>query len=324
MFASIRTGLLLGLRWPLVLLSIWGLQLLLAVPAAVAMGSELARSFGGTLAEDRMLEGFDSNWYAEFSESARGLVASFRPSLIKGGPFFQNLEQWLDGTLFGVFPGLLGVAGAFAAIWLFFLGGLLPRYTAAVSRGATTTETDTVTKIPTGPAAVIRDGGRFFFRFVRLLSISTPLYYLIYRLHGWFYEGIEERTRDSTVEGSVLMWTLAALAAVALLLTLVHLIFTYAKIATVKDDRRSMFLAAGRGALFVLKNPTTTLTLHISYAVVAFILLLLYHTLAPGVGQSTWLGVGIAFAVSQAFLILKLYLRLSRLAAETALYCSRS
>ena len=39
------------------------------------------------------------------------------------------------------------------------------------------------------------------------------------------------------------------------LLTLIHMVFGYAKVATVVEDRRSMILAAFRGALFVVRHP---------------------------------------------------------------------
>ena len=88
------------------------------------------------------------------------------------------------------------------------------------------------------------------------------------------------------------------------------------------EGRRSMLLAALRGVGFVIANPGRTLGLYYGVALVGALALAVYSLLAPGVGQSSWVGVLFAFVVGQLFLIVKLILRLALLGGETALYRS--
>ena len=76
----------------------------------------------------------------------------------------------------------------------------------------------------------------------------------------------------------------------AILLTVVHVCFTYAKAATVVDDRRSMLLAAIRGVAFVVAHPFRTFGVYLAPAIVSVVLLVLYGLMAPGGGQTTRVG----------------------------------
>ncbi len=303
---AFRSGLFLGSRWPLMVLALWLAQLAIALPAAFVVGHRLAGSIEGTLAEDRLLEGFDTAWFGEFEDEARGVARTFHPSLISGGAFFLNLERWLSGELWEGTPAIVGAGLVWAAVWTFLLGGVLGRFVRA--------------RTGAKRAPFLRDSARWFVRFARLALISAPLYYLVYRLSDWMLRGLAERLRDGIVEGAALLWTLGAVAIVALALTAVHCSFTYAKIGAVLDDRRSMFLAALRGAAFVALNPWRTLSLHAAFFGIGFVAVFLYHALSPGVGQTTWTGIVAVFAGAQVFLIFRLWLRLSCLGAETALF----
>jgi hypothetical protein len=106
----------------------------------------------------------------------------------------------------------------------------------------------------------------------------------------------------------------------ALLLTLIHACFGFAKVAAVVDDRRSMLLAAVRGVVFFFKHPLQTAGLYYGFLLISGLLLAGYALVAPGPEQTDWRSVGWALVWGQLFLILKMYVRLSLLAGQTALY----
>ena len=171
-----------------------------------------------------------------------------------------------------------------------------------------------------GAGTFFRNGGRFFFRFFRLAALAAALYAAIYVVQQHWAEQLLEKTRDVTSELGVLGRYLTVWVPVALLLVLVRVIFDYAKIATVVDDRRSMLFAALRGAGFVVLYPLKTLGLCFAWLVVGTFALAVYIFLAPGAGVSTPATVAIAFAIGQAFLMSRLLMRLSLLAGQTELY----
>jgi hypothetical protein len=162
--------------------------------------------------------------------------------------------------------------------------------------------------------------GRYFFRLVRLALLSGLLYLGIYALNRWLFERLEQWTRDAANESTVLAWSLAAYLLTALLLTLVQMSFDYAKIGTVAEDRRGMLLAALRGVGFVLYRPVKTFGVYYALLAASALTIALYALVAPGAGQTTAVGVVLAFAVGQAFIVVKLVLRLTRLGAQAAVY----
>ncbi len=302
-------GLGSALSAPGLLAWLWLANLLVALPAAVVVMAALEKSIGPSLVHENLRTGFDPGWFAEFEGEAEGIAATFTPAAVLGaGGFLKNLDAWLSGRLFELFPGALALGALYALIWACLLGGVLERF------------------CQLGSAYPLRrflaDGGEYFLRFLRLAVLSGVLYYLIYRLARWLFRRLEDLTRDATSETVILAWVLGASALVALCLTVVRMAFDYAKIATVLEKRRSMLGAALAGFRFVLARPLRTLGLVLGFAILGALALGLYAVLAPGAGQASAGAVLLAFLAGQALLVLKLLLRLSLLAGEMALYRS--
>jgi hypothetical protein len=291
---------------PSLVLWLWLANLVVAIPFAVAMAGSIEDSIGASLVQQNLRDGFDMGWYGEFDAQAKGVEKTFSPSLVGAGAFLDNIEAWLNGRLFEALPAMVALGCLYALLWALFLGGILHRY--ADGRGLfRLTE-------------LFSHGGEFFFRFVRLAVLSGFLYFLVYRFASWLFGRIEEATRDVTVETTVLSYVVAASLLVAALLTCINMAFDYAKIATYKENRRSMTLAAIRGFRLVLGNFGRTTLLYYGLGVFGLVLLGAYYVVAPGPGQASVPSVVVAFFVGQAYLIAKLTLRLTFYAGQMALY----
>jgi hypothetical protein len=309
-FTAMRQGLRRALRSPFILLWLWLLNAVVALPAAVWIAGSLHESIGESRVAENLRTGFDLQWYGEYKAQAAAVETSFSPTVNRAGAFLDNLEGWLSGRLFTNVPELVVLGAIYALLWALMLGGVLARYTAPDdNRGA---------------GAFFRNGGRFFFRFFRLAVLAAASYAAIYLAQHHWSERLVETTRDITAELGVLGRYLTVWVPVALLLVLVRVIFDYAKIATVVDDRRSMLLAALRGAGFVVLHPLRTLGLCFAWLVVGALVLTVYAFVAPGASVATPATVAIAFAIGQAFLMSRLLIRLSLLAGETELYRAHS
>jgi hypothetical protein len=270
------------------------------------MAGSIEESIGASLVHQNLRDGFDMGWYGEFDARAKGVEKTLSPSLVGAGAFFDNIEAWLSGRLFEMLPALVALGVVYALFWALFLGGILHRYTDR--RGLFRL------------SELFSQGGEFFFRFVRLAVLSGFLYYLVYRFAGWLFGRIEDAMRDVTVEKTVLGYVVAAALLVALLLTFIHMAFDYAKIATYKENRRSMMLAAIKGFRLVLGNLGRTTILYYSLGFFGLLLLGVYHVIAPGPGQASVPSVVFAFLIGQAYLIARLMLRLTFYAGQMALY----
>lgn len=293
---------------PTLVLWLWLVSFLVATPLAISMASSIEGSIDGSLVHQSLREGLDMGWFGEFEARAKGLEKTFSPSVVGAGPFFDNLEAWLNGKLFEMLPALVAVGCVYALVWAFFLGGILHRY----GNGREVFR----------PSDFFARGAEFFFRFARLAVLSGLLYYLVYRFAAWLFSRIEDHVRDVTVEREVLGYVLAGSVLIAFLLTLVHMAFDYAKIATFKENRRSMILAAFKGFRLVLGNFGRAALLYYGLALAGLLLLGLYHSVAPGAGQATASSVVFAFLVGQAYLVARLVLRLTVYAGQMALYDS--
>jgi hypothetical protein len=307
-FQAITAGLRRTLRSPGVVLLLWLVNVAAAAPAAWIVTVAIRDSVGSSLVHENLRSGFDMGWYGQYTAYAEGLERTFTPAVLGIGAFLENLEAWVTGGLFTGHASLVALGVAYAIVWALLLGGVVDRY-------ANPDEAR-------GVARFFRSGGRYFFRFLRLALLSGVLYALIYWFHRWLYGVIGEHVRDVTAERVVLAYALGAVFATAILLTFVHLGFTYAKVATVTEDRRSMLLAALRGVTFVVAHPVRTLGIYLGFAVVSILLLVAYGFVGPGIGQADRIAVIVAFAASQLFLIVRLALRLSALGGAAALYRS--
>ena len=286
--------------------SLWFVSFLVALPAAWAMGALLKESIGASLVHEKLRDGFDLDWYWLFVEEGSGIAASFSPGIVGAGAFFENLEGWISGTLFGGFPGLVALGVLYSLLWAFLLGGVLERL-ARPERALTITE-------------FVRAGGTYFQRFVLLAILTAVPYLLIYICSRWLYDRLEFLTRDVTHEWTIFALSLLVLAVTALLLVLVHIAGDYAKISTVVEGRRNMLQALGRGFRFLFSHPVRTLGIYCALALLWVAILLVYTYIAPGSGQSTLIGVVFAFLAGQLVLFSRLVVRLALLGGQTALF----
>lgn len=295
---------------PGLVLVLFAVNLAVAFPAALVMSHSIEESIGASLVHQKLRDGFDSGWYGEFDARTNGLEDTFGPTLVGAGAFFDNIESWLNGNLFESYPGILGLGILYAVLWTFFLGGILQRYS----------ERAGIFRL----SEFLSHGATFFFRFMRLALLSAAPYYGIYRLAGWLFSQVESATRDVTAEEIVLGYVVAGTLVVVVLLTFVNMAFDYAKIATLKENRNSMLLATVRGFGFVLGHFGKTVSLYYGIGLVGLALLGAYQVMAPGAGQSTLAPVVVAFLVGQAYLLIKLVLRLTFYASELALFESET
>ena len=297
MLKGIFVGLWRAVSSPGMVLCLWLANVVVALPAAVILSESLESSIGSSLVHEELAAGFDMDWYGEFQRGAGGLEATFTPTVVGAGAFYNNIEGWLYGGLFQLFPGVVALGVIYALLWALFVGGILDRFS---NSGLFTL------------SRFFSAGGRFFFRFLRLAVLAGVFYYLVYQLAGWLFGRIEFWTRDVTVERTVLMYVLLGTAVVVFLLTLINAAFDYAKIATFVEDRRSMLLAALRGIRFrpfQIPPRRSASTTHSAWW--EFSSSDSTRFVAPGAAQSTVTGVVLAFLIGQAYLVAKLMLRLA-------------
>jgi hypothetical protein len=194
-------------------------------------------------------------------------------------------------------------------LWLFLAGGILDRY----ARARATRSYEFFTAC-----------GVYFGRFLRMAPFIAVVYYALFAVvHPLLFERVYvELTRDVTVERTAFFIRLVLYAVFGALLAVVSVVFDYAKVRAVVEDRRSMIGAMAAGARFARRNATAVVALYVTTGCLFVAVLAIYAIAAPG-ASSTGAGVWIGLLIGQLYLLGRLWIRLVFYASETALFQSR-
>ena len=294
-------------RAPALLIGVWALTLLVSVPPALVLRGMLAQHLGASLAADSAASGVNYDWMQEFGEQATGLGTTFKPTIIGFGAVLDNASAFLDNTRRPA--AIIATASAFIVLWIFVAGGIIDRYArdrAARARG------------------FFANCGEFFFRFLRLAAVQGLVYAALFgALHPWLFEGLYPRlTHELTVERTAFAIRVGLYLVFGAAVSAGTMIFDYAKVRAVVEDRRSMIGAIGAAAGFIRRNAGAAVTLFLLNFGAFVATLGLYAMVAPGVGRSgitTWLGL----AAGQVYVFARLWIKLTFWASETALFQGR-
>jgi hypothetical protein len=294
-------------RAPAILVGVWLLTLGISVPLAAAMRGMLAQHLGGSLAADTAASGVNYDWMQEFADQASGLGLTFKPTIIGFGAVLDNLSALLDNTARPVV--IVGAAGAYLVLWIFVAGGIIDRYAR-----------DRATRAHGFFAA----SGTFFFRFLRLGLVMWLVYWVLFGVvHPWLFTTVWVHfTRQVNEERTAFAFRLALYMLFGLLLAACNIVFDYAKVRAVVEDRRSMLGAISASLRFLRNNAGAAAALYLADFVLFVVAIVLYAIVAPGAGRSA-LSVWLGFAVSQLYILARLWVKLVFWASETALFQAR-
>ena len=306
-YDALRDGIRRVNRAPVILVCVLLITLLTALPFSLFMRDALKTHLANSVVAEQVAGGVNVQWWNEFTAQAGALGQTFRPTIIGFAAVLDNLSAFADGESR---PAPILWLGAFyLLLWLFLSGGILDRY----ARGR-----------PTRSHEFFTACGVYFVRFLRLAPFMALAYYILFAVVHPFLldETYAAVTRDVTVQRTAFFIRLALYAVFGALLVFVNVIFDYARVRAVVEDRRSMIGAIVAGARFVRRNASGVAALYLMTGALFGVLLVLYALAASGRGSSGarfWIGL----AVAQLFLLGRLWIKLVFFASETALFQGR-
>ena len=289
---------------PALLAGLYALTLLAVVPLALALRDVIASHLGASVAADAMADSVNWEWWEEFLAGGRGFERTFTPSVIGFGAVLSNLSALADNA------GLQGVialtVATYLTIWTFLVGGILDRL--ARRRRLTS-------------AGFFSACGVYFFRFLRLAVFAGLAYWVLFGLvHEWLLDDLyDAATRNLTSERSSFAVRLVLYIGFGSLVLIVNLVFDYAKVRAVVEDRHSMIGTLMAAVRFVRRHPKETVGLYLLNGGLFLLVLVAYAAGAPGVGPAgpaMW----IAFLIGQAYVIARLFAKLVFYASQTAYF----
>lgn len=292
---------------PLILAGVWLMTTLVGLPLALVLRAEIGGHLGASLASESAANGVNYEWMQEFADQATGLGTTLRPTILGFGAVLDNLSAFVDDTARPIV--IVTAAGVYIVLWLFVAGGIIDRY--ARDRA-------------TGVHGFFSASGVFFFRFLRLGLVMFAAYGLLFGyLHPWLFDRMYPRfIREVDIEQTAFFVRAGLYLVFGLALGLCNLVFDYAKVRAVVEDRRSALGALTSGLRFVRRNLGAAVTLYLLDMGLFAIALAAYAALAPGAGGAGWT-MWVGFAIAQLYILARLSVKLIFWASETALFQGR-
>jgi hypothetical protein len=306
-FAAWRDGVRRVLRAPAIFAGVWIGTVLVTLPLVVGVRAMLEQHLGSSLEADAAASGVNYDWMQAFGDQAAGVGVTFKPTIIGFGAVLDNLSGFVDNVRRPVV--ILGAAAAYIVLWTFAAGGIIDRYArdrAIRSHG------------------FFAASGVFFFRFARLAAMIAVVYgFLFGYVHPWLFDRVYSRVvYEVSAERTAFFVRVVFYVAFGVALAMCNLIFDYAKVRAVVEDRRSMVGAVAAALGFIRRNAAAVIALYVVDFALFLGAIAVYSVIVPAVGRAGWM-TWIAFAVGQLYILARLIVKLVFWASETALFQGR-
>lgn len=290
-------------RAPALVVGLWLATVAVALPFAIMLQALIGDHLGASLAAERAADSINYDWWNEFLAQTSGIGLSFVPAILGFAAVMKNLSTIADAT--GL-PVVIGIAvSAHMIVSLFLIGGVLDRLARDRAIGA---------------AAFFSACGTYAVRFLRLAVIATAVYWVLFvPYHGWLFDELYPAlTAELASERTAFTYRAILYAAFLLPLLLANLIFDYAKVRAVVEDRRSMIGALAAGWRFVARHPGAAVAVYALDALLFLTVIGLYYLMAPAANHNA-----VAFAIGQVYIVLRVIVRLQFAASQIALFQGR-
>jgi hypothetical protein len=316
MLTSLRDGCRsLGLNWGLIVL-VLVTNLAFALVLAVPLAFQLERELENRGASRAMMYGFDFDWWSHWSERQEGPESALAPDLLGTGFALRNLELLLQGWLpAGLFAGrsarppvdasVLGLGLLYLVLQAFLTGGIISVFRRP--RGGWTLR------------GLVHGCGFYFGRMLRLSLLALAAAGLVFALNAPFARWVDALAREAVSGRTALALGLGRHALLLVVLLLVHMVVSHARVLVVREERLSAVLAALSSLGFCARRLLPAFGQYLCLVVVAAGLLALFAVLDSWltvVGYRTQLAALVLF---EAFVAARIAVRLWLVASQLEL-----
>lgn len=289
---------------PWVLAGLFVMTFVMAAPLALVLRESIQAHLGSSMVASAVAGGVDYDWWQEFSSQASGLAATFSPTIIGFAAVLDNISSVLDAQ--GEIIPIAGVLAGYLCVWTFLLGGIIDRY--ARQRA-------------TRAYGFFSAAGVYFFRFLRLGLIAGVLYWLLFHyVHAWLFENwFEHAIRDVDTERIAFAWRVLMYAIFGVLLVVVNVTMSYAKVRLVVEDRRSAIGAFIAALRFCWRQKREVAAVYGLNVLLFLAVIAVWALVAPGAGGAG-LSMWARFIAGQVYILARLAIEMQFVASHTALF----
>lgn len=300
---ALTAGIVDVLRSPLLVIGIALIMLIITVPFAAVVQSKLQDSLSVQPHVNLNETEIDPEWWMDFRDHARGIMATFTPAVLGFAATLDALSNILDGR--AIPAGIIAPLVISIVAWAFMWGAVLERFRAG--RGL-------------GIAAFARAGAAHFVPFVAIAIVAAVtnlvLFVTVHRLlfgpvHAWL-AGMTNTERDAFFVRVVLYAIFFALIAA------VSLVADYARVASVAGARSGPLTLLRNSLAFIRAHRGPVTILFMLTGLIFVVITVAYGTLEVIGGSEV--GGWRAVAIGQAYVLIRLAIRLTFAASELRLF----
>lgn len=266
--------------------------LLVTLPLSLMLDDQMARHLGARVAGEDGGAPADFDWRQELSAQVTGLGATPTPSIPGLSSVLQHGSRPADNEVLS--RRIVFAAVAWLAVWTFLTGGIIDRY--ARYR-------------PVHAQRFFGACGTHFWRLLRVSVLAVLAWLLLFgAMDRWLFQSATAFTLR--LPGYALLTALTAAGAV---------LFDYARVRIVLEDRRSAAGAILAAARFVTRHARPVCALFVLNALALVLVIAACGALSPGPVRADthmWL----VLAVGQIYIVARHYLKLLVYASDTALF----
>lgn len=290
-------------RAPGLVLALWFVTLAITLPPALAVHDAVTTHLGDSLDADTAASGVNYDWLQEFREQTTPIGRTLRPDVIGFAAVMDNTSALADMT--DRAPVVVMSGAAYVLLLWFLTPGIIQRLAAGR---------------PLGAQAFLGRCGGSAVRLFRLNIVAAIAYGALFGGgHAWLFGNVfDTLTRDLTVERTAFFIRLGLYVAFFAVVALVNLVFDFARIRMVVEDRHSVVGSIDAALGFVVARPASALGVYALNLALLLIVLAAYFVVAPGAGTTGWT-MWAAFGVSQVYIAGRIVTKLGFWSSEAAM-----
>lgn len=290
-------------RAPYVLAGVWLVSVLVAIGPALMVRASILNHLDASLEAERGLGRVNYDWLQEFMAQADGPAATLTPAVLGFAAVLDNASALFNPR--GQPLVVVIAAGLSALAWLFLSAGVIDRY--ARMR-------------PTGAWGFFGVSGAFLPRFLRLGALALGVQaWLFAVLHPGIADVYDSLVANVTEERTALLIRIGLELPLLLAVAAVQLVFDYARVRAVVEDRRSMLGACLAALRFLSRHGGAAIVVYAANILVLGLVIAAYAIVAPGASAPVWL----VLLIGQLYILGRLAARLAFWASATSLFQSR-
>jgi hypothetical protein len=304
----------------------WFVNVAITMPLALPVLSQLEGYLRTSVMDEKVLQRMDATWadsYRADMEKSEFLRA-LDYSIFGYAPFVNHLEMQMNGAFIKTLGGFLY---DFFFRWeinrastsLLFLLSLLYVCVNSFLSGAFIGVYSK--EYPFSFTEFLTEGARYFGKFFRITLVALLVYFLFFNVVvDWINGSIARGTQAEASETVPYTYYLIRNVVVLFFFSFLSMVFDYARVRMVVDDRTSSLAASAAGAKFAVTNIRSTYGLYLLLCLIGFVLIALYAMLEKIIPQDSYWPLLFLFALQQFYMLARFGLKAGFYACQTLLY----